>query len=52
MHCRVASLELLEFKNRLGYNHTSLTLNKEQAVIIRIWQYSELNNKYKITHNC
>ena len=36
MHCRVVSSESIEFKNRLGFNHTNLTLNKEQAVIIRI----------------
>ena len=58
MHCRVASLELISFKNRIGLNHNNITLKKEQAVIISILksftgikmikQYSVLTNKYKI----
>ena len=30
MHCRIASLKSIEFKNRLGSNQHDITLTKEQ----------------------
>ena len=62
MHCRVASLKSIEFKNKLGLSHNNITLKKEQAVVISILksipgikimrQYSVLNDKYKIDTTC
>ena len=33
MHCRVASLKSIEFKNRLGFNQYDVRLTKEQSVL-------------------
>ena len=33
MHCRVASLKSVEFKNRLGFNQYDVRLTKEQSVL-------------------
>ena len=62
MHCKIASLKSIEFKNKLGLSHNNVTLKKEQATytgIIKSFpdikimpQYPVPNTKYKITHTC
>ena len=44
MHCRVASLKSIEFKNRLRFNQYDITLTKEQSVLESVMDTFEGEN--------
>ena len=44
MHCRVASLKSIEFKNRLRFNQYDITLTKEQSVLKSVMDTFEGEN--------
>ena len=44
MHCRVASLKSIEFKNRLGFDHFDIKLIKKQSVLKLVMDAFEREN--------